>query len=427
MPNHNVLVAQSGGPSPVINSSLRGLIEGCRGSDRFGDVYAARNGIEGVLKEELYDLTSEPDEEVALLSVTPAAGAIGTCRYKLKEAFREDYERIVQVLKAHRIGYLFYIGGNDSMDTTSKIAFLARERGLDLVAIGVPKTIDNDLGDNEFKLLDHSPGYGSCARYWALSVQEADQENRGSFPADPVLVLQAMGRRIGFIPAAARLADPGRELPLLILLPESGYNLMEIADLVNDKLHRHQRAIVVVSEGLELGAIGEAKDAFGHTQFSSSESTAAQLLVNYLNRIGLQTHGKARANIPGTAQRHSIAYASTVDLAEAREVGLFATALAERAMSGMMATLLREPGSQYRVRCDSVPLVQMANSERSFPKSWIKRQEADVSDEFLNYALPLIGEDWPTIPLVASRLRLARFTNTQVRQSLSPYIPQGYR
>lgn len=427
MPNRNILLAQSGGPSPVINGSLRGLIEGCHSTAQFGDIYAAHNGIEGVLKEELLDLTHEPDEEVALLSVTPAAGVIGTCRYKLKEAFREDYERVVDVLKAHQIGYLFYIGGNDSMDTASKIATLAHERGLELVAIGVPKTIDNDLGDTEFKLLDHSPGYGSCARYWALAVQEADQENRGSFPADPVLVLQAMGRRIGFIPAAARLADPGREMPLLILLPESVYTLDEIADLVNDKLHQQGRAIVVVSEGLELGAIGEVKDAFGHTQFSSSGNTAAQLLVNYLNQVGMKTRGKARANIPGTAQRHTIAYASTVDLAEALTVGTHATVLAERNASGMMATLIRETGSVYQVRYGSVPLVQMANSERGFPETWIKRAEADVSDEFVNYALPLIGSDWPTIPLEAGRLRFTRFTNTPVKQGLSPYIPQGYR
>jgi ATP-dependent phosphofructokinase / diphosphate-dependent phosphofructokinase len=427
MARRNVLVAQSGGPSPVINSSLRGLVEGCRGSEPFGDIYAAHNGIEGVLKEELLDLTHEPDEEVALLSVTPAAGVIGTCRYKLKESYHEDYERVVDVLSAHQVGYLFYIGGNDSMDTANKIANLAHERGLDLVAVGVPKTIDNDLGDAEFNLLDHSPGYGSCARYWSLSVQEANEENRGSFPADPVLVLQAMGRRIGFIPAAARLADPGREMPLLILLPESTYTLNEIADLVSDKLQQYGRAIVVVSEGLELGAIGESKDSFGHTQFSSSGSTAAQLLVNYLNQAGLKTHGKARANIPGTAQRHTIAYASTIDLDEARRVGLHATVLAQRRASGMMATLIRAPGAVYQVRYDEVPLVKMANSERGFPKNWIRRAEADITDEFLEYALPLIGHEWPIIPLTAGRLRFAHFSDTPVKQVLSSYIPLGYR
>jgi len=427
MPSRNVLVAQSGGPSPVINSSLRGIIEGCRSASGFGNIYAASNGIEGVLREELLDLTHEPDEEVALLSVTPAAGVIGTCRYKLKVDNREDYDRVIAVLKAHKIGYLFYIGGNDSMDTASKIADLSHQQGLDLVAVGVPKTIDNDLGDAAFQLLDHSPGYGSCARYWALTVQEADQENLGSFPADPVLVLQAMGRRIGFIPAAARLADPCRQMPLLLFLPESEYSLENIADLVNDKLQEAGRAIVVLSEGLNLGSIGEVKDSFGHTQFSSSASTAAQLLINYLNQVGLPTRGAARANIPGTAQRHSIAYASTIDLAEARSVGLQAEMLAKQGASGMMATLLREPGPVYQVHYSSVPLAQMANSERGFPPAWIDAQKADVTDDFLRYAEPLIGSDWPTIPLIDGRMRFARFSNARVAQVLPPFIPQSYR
>lgn len=425
--NHNVLVAQSGGPSPVINSSLRGIIEGCRSAGSFGSIYAARNGIEGVLREELYDLTREPEDEVALLSVTPAAGVIGTCRYKLKETNQDDYERVIRVLMAHQVGYLFYIGGNDSMDTANKIANLARERGLDLVAVGVPKTIDNDLGDDAFQLLDHSPGYGSCARYWALTVQEAEEENRGSFPADPVLVLQAMGRRIGFIPAAARLADPNRQMPLVLLLPECSYSIEQISDLVNEKLLQHGRAIVVISEGLKLGDIGEVKDAFGHVQFSSSASTAAQLLVNYLNQAGFKARGAARANIPGTAQRHSIAYASTVDLAEARMVGLQASLLARDGASGMMATLIREPGSVYQVRYGQVPLTLMANSERGFPPAWINQERADVTDEFLRYASPLIGADWPSIPLVNGRMRFARFSGAQVTRLLEPYIPHGYR
>ncbi|MCE5258833.1 MAG: diphosphate--fructose-6-phosphate 1-phosphotransferase [Chloroflexi bacterium] len=427
MANRNVLVAQSGGPSPVINSSLRGIIEGCRVSRAFGDIYAACNGIEGVLREELIDLSHEPDDEVALLSVTPAAGVIGTCRYKLKGSNREDYERVIDVLKAHQIGYLFYIGGNDSMDTASKVAELAHERGLDLVAVGVPKTIDNDLGDAAFQLLDHSPGYGSCARYWALTVQEADQENRGSFPADPVLVLQAMGRRIGFIPAAARLADPERQMPLLLFLPESSYTLEQLADLVNDKLREVGRAIVILSEGLNLGSIGELEDSFGHTQFSSSASTAAQLLVNYLNQSGLKARGAARANIPGTAQRHSIVYASTVDLAEARLVGQQAVILAERRASGMMATLLREPGPIYQVRYSGVPLPLMANSERGFPSVWIDAATADVTDDFVRYAQPLIGSDWPTIPLLNGRMRFARLADTHVAPVLPSYHPQGYR
>ncbi|RKY90832.1 6-phosphofructokinase, partial [candidate division KSB1 bacterium] len=175
----NVVVAQSGGPSPVINNSLRGVIDSCkRFPEIFGTIYAGYHGIEGILREELLDLSAQPEEEIALLRTTPAAGAIGTCRYKLKSTQQEDFERVVEVFKAHDVGYFFYIGGNDSMDTANKVSILARKRGLDLVAVGVPKTIDNDVGDSEFKLIDHTPGYGSVARYWAYNIQNANEENR---------------------------------------------------------------------------------------------------------------------------------------------------------------------------------------------------------------------------------------------------------
>ena len=190
---------------------------------------------------------------------------------------------MVAVLKAHDVGYFFYIGGNDSQDTAYKVSQLAKERGLDLVAVGVPKTIDNDLGDSEFRLLDHSPGYGSCARYYAQYVRQANEENRGSSPPDPVLVIQAMGRKIGYIPAAARLADPGREMPLQIYLAESGLGLEELGENVVKQLERDGRCIVVVSEGFDVGDFGQVRDSFGHVQFSASQTTVAQVVVNYLN------------------------------------------------------------------------------------------------------------------------------------------------
>jgi ATP-dependent phosphofructokinase / diphosphate-dependent phosphofructokinase len=258
-------------------------------------------------------------------------------------------------------------------------------------------------------------------------VQGAEEENRGSFPADPVLVMQAMGRRIGYIPAAARLADPHREMPLLIFLAEAGLTAPEIADLVNDTLRKQGRALVVVSEGLKIGDIGERKDAFGHTEFSSSETTVASLLVNYLNNVGLATRGAARGNVSGTHQRHDIATASTVDLAEAYAVGQKAALLAAEGESGYMATLLRNRGPLYSVRYDKVPLSQVANSERSFPKAWMTPSRTDVTDEFLAYARPLIGEDWPSIPLVDGRQRFARFKPIFAERALAPYVPKGYR
>jgi 6-phosphofructokinase 1 len=426
--NKNVIVAQSGGPTPVINNTLRGIIDTCSAlPEKFGTVYAGYHGIEGVLREELLDLSAQKAEEIALLGATPSAGSIGTCRYKLKSKQTEDFDRIIEVFKAHNIGYFFYIGGNDSMDTAHKVARMAHERGLDLVACGAPKTIDNDVGDSEFKLIDHTPGYGSVARYWALNLQNANEENNGSCPADPVLVIQAMGRKIGFIPAAARLADPEREMPLQIYMPEAGVSLAEMGDLVNDQLKRSGRCIVVVSEGFDVGDIGETKDNFGHTQFSASKSTVEQFVVNYLNEIGLAARGAARGNVSGTDQRHNMIYASTVDLEEAYKLGQKAALIAAYDGSGYMSTILREPGPIYNVRFDKVPLELVANSERNFPKAWLSANKIDVTDDFIRYAQPLIGEHWPTIPLVGGRQRFARLEMIFAEQKLPPYSPQAFR
>jgi 6-phosphofructokinase 1 len=424
----NVIVAQSGGPTPVINNTLRGILETCQAMpDKFGVVYAGYHGIEGVLEEKLLNLSAQPAEEIALLGVTPAAGSIGTCRYKLKSKQREDFDRIIEVFRAHEIGYFFYIGGNDSMDTAHQVAKLAQQRGLDLVAVGGPKTIDNDVGDSEFKLIDHTPGYGSVARYWALSIQGANEENAGSSPSDPVLVIQAMGRKIGFIPAAARLADPHREMPLQIFLAESGLTLEAMADAVNDELKRRGRCLMVVSEGFNVGGLGEVKDSFGHTMFSSSKMTVEQSVVNYLNKVGLAARGAARGNVAGTDQRTSMIYASTVDMEEAYKLGQKAVAIAAQDGSGYMSTILREPGPMYNVRYDKVPLEQVANSERSFPQSWIAPNRLDVTDDFIRYARPLIGDQWPTIPLVNGRQRFARLEETFASPKLPRYVPQAYR
>jgi 6-phosphofructokinase 1 len=423
----NLIVAQSGGPSPVINSSLRGIIEAAREHHRIGTVYAARHGIEGVLKEELLDLSAQPAEEVALLRFTPAAGSIGTCRYKLKPTQTEDLGRVIEVFRAHQVGYFLYIGGNDSMDTAHRIAELAHQGGLDLVAVGVPKTIDNDVGDSEFRLIDHTPGYGSVARYWMHMVQYANEENAGSCPADPVLVMQAMGRKIGFIPAAARLADPEREMPLQIYLAESPCSLQQLADQVNDSLRRCGRCLVVVSEGFDVGDLGLLKDSFGHAAFGSSQTTVAQVVVNYLNQAGLAAKGAARGNVSGTDQRHSMAYASAVDLDEAYRVGQKAVELAAAGEGGYMATILREPGPIYNVRYDKVPLHVVANSERKFPAAWIAPGGRDVTDEFVRYARPLVGEDMIGLPLVDGRQRLTRFRPIYADKKLPQYVPEAER
>ncbi len=424
----NVIVAQSGGPSPVINSSLRGVIDGCKAfPDAFGTIYGGWHGIEGVLKEELLDLSAQSEDEVALLRYTPAAGAIGTCRYKLKDKQTEDFDRIIAVMKAHDIGYFFYNGGNDSMDTANKVAKLAHERGLDLIAVGVPKTIDNDVGDSEFKLIDHTPGYGSVARYWMGIVQNANEENAGSSPADPVLVIQAMGRQIGYIPAAARLADPKRELPLQIYMRESAVSAEEMCDNINDQLRKDGRCVVVVSEGFDVGDLGEVKDSFGHAQFGASKLTVAQKVVNLLNDRGLATRGAARGQVPGCDQRDTCTYASVVDLDEAYRVGQKAAEIAASGENGWMSTILRKPGLIYNVEYDKVPLELVANSERTFPEAWIAPNKIDVTDDFLRYATPLIGEDWASVPVINGRQRFTRFAPKFAEKKLPAYQLQAAR
>ena len=424
----NVLVAQSGGPSPVINNTLRGIIDGCRAwPDVFGTIYGGWHGIEGVLKEELLDISGQPEEEIQLLSTTPAAGSIGTCRYKLKSENPEDFDRVMEVLKAHDIGYFFYIGGNDSMDTAHKVSQVAEEKGMEVIAVGGPKTIDNDVGDTAFQLIDHTPGYASTARYFAQYIRNINEENMGSCPADPILVVQAMGRKIGYIPAAARLADPGREMPLRIFMTESKLTLEQLGETVLECVGQHGRCIAVVSEGFDVGDIGAVKDNFGHTEFGASKMSVAQAVTNYLNTLKLPVTGKARYQIPGTDQRNAIIYASTVDLEESYKVGMKCARIAVEDGNGWMGTILRDSNDPYCVRFDKAPLDQVANSERFFPAEWIADNGYDVTDDFLRYAQPLIGQHWPSVPLVNGLQRFARFEPRFADRKLADYTPQGYR
>ncbi|MHB0946606.1 MAG: diphosphate--fructose-6-phosphate 1-phosphotransferase [Sedimentisphaerales bacterium] len=424
----NVLVAQSGGPSPVINNSLRGVIEGCRAyPSKFGNVYGGKHGIEGVLQEELVDISAQPQKEIDLLATTPAAGAIGTCRYKLSENRQEDFERVIEVFKAHNIGYFFYIGGNDSMDTANKISNLAKKRQLDLIVVGIPKTVDNDVGDQEFKFLDHTPGYGSVARYWAYTIQNANQESMGCCTHNPVIVLEAMGNETGFIPAAARLGDPNREMPLHIYLPESHFTLEEIADTVREELGRSGRCIVVLSEGQKVGDIGASRDCFGHINYGAAQITASQAVINYLNSKNLSIYGPAWGNVSGLEQRMVSVLASTVDLDEAFNVGKHAIEVALKDGTGYMATIIRQPGNTYRAGYDKVELPKVANFVRQIPQSWIAKNRYDVTDDFVKYARPLIGEDWVKVPLENGIQRFARFKKIFAEKRCKQYVPQMYR
>ncbi|MEA2037725.1 MAG: diphosphate--fructose-6-phosphate 1-phosphotransferase [Nanoarchaeota archaeon] len=432
--NNNVLVAQSGGPSPVINASVLGVYLGCEDfPDTFGEIFAGWHGIEGVLKEKLINLSKQNKTQIELLRTTPAAGAIGTCRYKLKPEQEEDLERVVDVLKAHNVGYFFYAGGNDSMDTANRVAELAQNRGLDLVAVGVAKTIDNDVGGGlnpdgqTFSLIDHTPGYGSTARYWAWKVAQWNQENMGSSPSDPVLVGQAMGRKIGFIPAAARLGDTNRELPLIIAMAESGVGIEELYQKVHDTVVERGRALVIVSEGYDVGNLGAAKDTFGHSQFSTG-TPAAEIVTAYINGKGLPVPGNARFQVMGTDQRNDHTYISSVDLQEAELVGKEAVRIAIKMGSGYMATIIRKPGDVYSVEYGAVPLGDVANSERMLPKDWIDPSRVDVTDGFVRYALPLIGEDPVPIPVKNGRPIFAVMDMSKMEeQTLPTYIPEVHR
>ena len=457
----NVLIAQSGGPSPVINASLAGVLDACFANGaagagsaengvsgkglgeicagggyarrEFGNIYAAWHGIEGVLLEELIDMRAQDPNELRLLRKTPAAGAIGTCRYKLGAGQEDDFERIIDVFAAHDVGYFFYIGGNDSMDTASKVSELARARGYDLTVAGVPKTIDNDVGDPEFRLVDHTPGYGSAARYWAHVIQNVNEENRGMSVSECVSVLQAMGRTTGFITAASRLGDPNREMPLLMFFAETGFGFNELADRVDATLVREGRCIVVVNEGFNAGAFGEARDGFGHVEYGASESSVAQLVVNQLNRRGFPVRGQATGQVPGVLQRGVSIQASKTDLDEAYGVGVKAVEIALRDGTGWMATILRKrggfsngprfDGGSYEPYFDKVPLAAVANSSRALPAAWIAPGGADVTDGFVDYARPLIGGEWPDIELEGGIQRFARLDVRQIQKKCPPYTP----
>jgi len=294
---------------------------------------------------------------------------------------------------------------------------------VELAATGVPKTIDNDVGDREFKLIDHTPGYGSTARYWACLVQNLEEENRGMNTSECVCVIQAMGRKAGFIPAASRLADPDRHMPLQIYMAEGGHTLESLAENVNGMLKKRGRCIAVVSEGLDVGSLGEARDGFGNIEYGASELSAAQVVTNHLNKMQLNARGLASCQVPNVLQRSTSMFASTVDVREACEVGRKAVEVGVREGSGWMATILRKPGDAYEAFYDKVPLDRVANSVRVMPPAWITEDGLDVTDDFVRYARPLIGEEWPPLRLHNGLQRFARLDVRFADKKLPEYVP----
>ncbi len=382
----NILVAHGGGPTAVINSSLQGVIEAARDSGRVDRIYAARFGAEGILKGDLIDLTHIPAQTVTRLGHTPAS-AIGSCRRKLEDA---DYPQVLETLKAFNIGCFFYNGGNDSMDTCCKISALARREGLDLRVLGIPKTMDNDL-----EVTDHCPGFGSAARYAALSASELALD-ASALPIH-VVVLELMGRNTGWVTAAGAMAARLTDCQVLTYLPELPVDTDRMLADIEAGYARGKGLLVVVSEGI-CGTDGKPLadtgivDGFGHTVPGGTAQHISDLIMR-------QLHIKSRAEKPGLLGRASIPYVSPVDRAEAYAAGRYAVNAALRGESGSMAAIsaCREP--EYSSSLFLAPLEQVANAEKKFPLEWIVDGNR-ISDAFFQYAMPLMGGNFPEYALL---------------------------
>jgi 6-phosphofructokinase 1 len=380
----NCLVAQSGGPTAVINSSACGIIQEAMKHSEITGVFAAYKGILGVLNEEIFDLAREKPEAIEGLRTSPAS-ALGSCRYKVRS--KEDYNRIISVFKKYNIRYFFYIGGNDSMDTADRVNKLAEELGYDFIAMGIPKTIDNDLAET-----DHTPGYGSVIKYLATMVMEAGRDTEAMYTADTVNIIEAMGRNAGWIAAGTALAKRNEEdSPHIILLPEVPFDREKFLSKVQDYLSRIKRCVIVVSEGTKWpdgSYIAEqkgrfAKDSFGHTQLGG----AAFFIKNLIEE---EVKVKARFAIPSTIQRTGIHFTSLTDSNEAYLVGQKAVQLAVEGTSGKMVTLIRKSENPYRCETGLADLSEVANGEKLLPREWITEDGFFVTDDFIKYARPLI-------------------------------------
>ncbi|KAB7623024.1 6-phosphofructokinase [Alkalilimnicola sp. S0819] len=389
----NAFYAQSGGVTAVINASACGVLETARRHPRhIGKVYAGRNGIIGALREDLIDTGLESEEAIASLRYTPA-GAFGSCRYKLKglDANRTEYERLIEVFEAHNIGYFFYNGGGDSADTCLKIAQLGETMGYPIQAIHVPKTVDNDL-----PVTDCSPGFGSVAKYVAVSTREAGLDVASMCETSTkVFVLEVMGRHAGWIAAAAGLAcEQAGDPPHIILLPEVPFEQQRFFERVRECVGQHGYCVVVVSEGLrnpdgcfvsEVGGL----DAFGHHQLGGVAPAIAQMIKA---ELGYKFH-YAVADYLQRAARH---IASATDVEQAYAVGKAAVEMALEGRSGIMPTIERLSDEPYRWGVGVADLAEVANVEKKMPAEFISEDGFHITEAARRYFLPLIqGEDYP--------------------------------
>lgn len=411
----NALYAQSGGVTAVINASACGVIETARKYPRkIGKVYAGRDGIIGILTEDLIDTSKESASTIRALRHTPA-GAFGSARYKLKglEENKAQYERLLEVFKAHDIGYFLYNGGGDSADTCLKVAQLSEKMGYPIVAVHVPKTVDNDL-----PITDNSPGFGSVAKYIAVSIREAGLDVASmARTSTKVFVLEAMGRHAGWIAAAGALAaeQPG-DAPHIILLPEVPFAEDKFLAKVDESVKKYGYCAIVVSEGVKNAdgkflAEAGTRDAFGHVQLGGVAPVVAQLIKS---KLGYKHHW-AVADYLQRAARH---IASKVDVEQAYAVGRAAVELAIKGKGAVMPTIVRASGKPYKWKIGVADLKDVANVEKKMPRDYIAADGFGITAKCRNYLAPLIqGEDYP--PYRNGLPQYARLKNVPVKKKLS--------
>jgi 6-phosphofructokinase 1 len=389
----NAFYAQSGGVTAVINASACGVIETAGANkDKIAKVYAGKNGIIGALREELIDTSQETAKTIAGLRYTPS-GAFGSCRYKLKSLRenRAEYERLMQVFKAHNIGYFFYNGGGDSADTCLKISQLSKTVGYPIQAIHVPKTVDNDL-----PYTDCCPGFGSVAKYIAVSAREASYDVASMCETSTkVFVLEVMGRHAGWIAAAGGLvADEANDIPVVILFPEVAFKKKEFIAEVKKKVKQYGYVTVVVSEGVRdyrghFLADAGTTDAFGHAQLGGVAPVVA-------NMIREATGYKYHWGVADYMQRAARHIASKTDVDQAYAVGKTAVEYALQGKNSVMVTIDRKATSKYSWTTGEVELSKVANKEKMMPKSFISKNGFGITKKCREYLLPLIcGEDYP--------------------------------
>jgi 6-phosphofructokinase len=389
----NAFYAQSGGVTAVINASACGVIEAARAhKDKIGKVYAGRNGIIGALTEDMIDTSRESAKQISALMHTPG-GAFGSARFKLKgfDESRTEYERLIEVFKAHNIGYFFYNGGGDSADTCYKVSQISKKMGFPVQAIHVPKTVDNDL-----PITDTCPGFGSVAKYIAVSTSEAAMDVASmARTSTKVFVLEVMGRHAGWIAAAGGLAGATPDdAPHIILLPEVPFNQHKFLQRVKQSVEKNEYCVIVVSEGARYKdgrflADAGTTDAFGHKQLGGAAQIIAQLVRD---KLGYKYH-YAVADYLQRSARH---IASATDLTQAYAVGKAAVEMALAGENAVMPAIIRTADKPYKWRIEAAPLARVANKEKMMPKKFISSDGFGITAACRRYLEPLIkGEAYP--------------------------------